>query len=95
MQSDWHAVTPAETKFSSLKGTTTGHADSFLIKAGSGALTFGTPSSPGVTPGTAADTLTARHNDLEQVREICAREGSELAAIIVEPVAGNMGLYST
>ncbi|KPP97076.1 MAG: glutamate-1-semialdehyde-2,1-aminomutase HemL [Bacteroidetes bacterium HLUCCA01] len=78
-------------KILKFEGNYHGHADSFLIKAGSGALTFGTPSSPGVTPGTAADTLTARHNDLEQVREICAREGSELAAIIVEPVAGNMG----
>lgn len=68
-----------------------GHADSFLIKAGSGALTLGTPSSPGVTPGTAADTILARHNDLEQVRSLFAEHGSELAALIIEPVAGNMG----
>lgn len=68
-----------------------GHADSFLIKAGSGAATFGTPSSPGVTPGTAADTLTARYNDLQDVRRLFAEHGADIAAVIVEPVAGNMG----
>jgi glutamate-1-semialdehyde 2,1-aminomutase len=78
-------------KILKFEGNYHGHADSFLIKAGSGALTFGTPSSPGVTPGTAADTLTARHNDLEQVRDICKQHGDTLAAIIIEPVAGNMG----
>ena len=78
-------------KILKFEGNYHGHADSFLIKAGSGALTFGTPSSPGVTPGTAADTLTARHNDLEQVKGICAESGSEIAAIILEPVTGNMG----
>ncbi|MCH8494384.1 MAG: glutamate-1-semialdehyde 2,1-aminomutase [Balneolales bacterium] len=78
-------------KILKFEGNYHGHADSFLIKAGSGALTFGTPSSPGVTPGTAADTLTARHNDLEQVKGICAENGSEIAAIILEPVTGNMG----
>ncbi|MCC5927472.1 MAG: glutamate-1-semialdehyde 2,1-aminomutase [Bacteroidetes bacterium] len=78
-------------KILKFEGNYHGHADSFLIKAGSGAMTFGTPSSPGVTPGTAADTLTARHNDLEQVRQICLEHGKELAAIIIEPVAGNMG----
>lgn len=78
-------------KILKFEGNYHGHADSFLIKAGSGALTFGTPSSPGVTPGTAADTLTARHNDLEQVKGICAESGTEIAAIILEPVTGNMG----
>lgn len=68
-----------------------GHADSFLIKAGSGAAAFGTPSSPGVTPGTAADTLTARYNDLQDVRRLFAEHGADIAAVIVEPVAGNMG----
>lgn len=78
-------------KILKFEGNYHGHADSFLIKAGSGAATFGTPSSPGVTPGTAADTLTARYNDLEQVRDIFREQGGELAALIVEPVAGNMG----
>jgi glutamate-1-semialdehyde 2,1-aminomutase len=78
-------------KILKFEGNYHGHADSFLIKAGSGAATFGTPSSPGVTPGTAADTLTARYNDLEQVRDIFKVQGHELAAVIIEPVAGNMG----
>ena len=68
-----------------------GHADSFLIKAGSGAATFGTPSSPGVTPGTAADTLTARYNDILDVRRLFNENPDQIAAVIVEPVAGNMG----
>ncbi|MEN9840144.1 MAG: hypothetical protein RL177_1623, partial [Bacteroidota bacterium] len=68
-----------------------GHADSFLIKAGSGAATFGTPSSPGVTPGTAADTLTARYNDILDVRRLFRENDGQIAAVIVEPVAGNMG----
>lgn len=69
-----------------------GHADSFLIQAGSSALTMGSPSSPGVTPGTAADSLTVPYNDLEAVRQIVAENKDEIAAIIVEPVAGNMGV---
>jgi len=68
-----------------------GHSDSFLIQAGSGASTFGTPNSPGVTAGTAKDTLLARYNDLENVATIIAANPNEIAAIIVEPVAGNMG----
>ncbi|WP_435579887.1 glutamate-1-semialdehyde 2,1-aminomutase [Gilvibacter sp.] len=68
-----------------------GHSDSFLIQAGSGAVTFGNPNSPGVTQGTAKDTLLARYNDLEQVKEIIASNPGEIAAIILEPVAGNMG----
>jgi glutamate-1-semialdehyde 2,1-aminomutase len=68
-----------------------GHADAFLIKAGSGAATFGEPDSPGVTPGTAADTLSARYNDLDSVKEIFRRHGDDIAAVMVEPVAGNMG----
>ncbi|WP_111685360.1 glutamate-1-semialdehyde 2,1-aminomutase [Winogradskyella tangerina] len=68
-----------------------GHSDSFLIAAGSGAVTFGTPNSPGVTQGTAKDTLLARYNDIENVREIVEANPNEIAAIIVEPVAGNMG----
>jgi glutamate-1-semialdehyde 2,1-aminomutase len=69
-----------------------GHADSFLVKAGSGAATFGTPDSPGVTASTAHDTMTAPFNDLEAVREVFAAHEGELAAIIVEPVVGNMGV---
>ena len=68
-----------------------GHADPFLIEAGSGAVTFGTPNSPGVTKGTAKDTLLAPFNDLERVQEIFSANEGEIAAIIIEPVAGNMG----
>ncbi|MGM8360676.1 glutamate-1-semialdehyde 2,1-aminomutase [Flavobacterium sp. ARAG 55.4] len=68
-----------------------GHSDSFLIQAGSGAMTFGTPNSPGVTAGTAQDTLLATYNDLENVRSLIAANPNEIAAVIVEPVAGNMG----
>ncbi|WP_411895861.1 glutamate-1-semialdehyde 2,1-aminomutase [Winogradskyella sp. A2] len=68
-----------------------GHSDSFLIAAGSGATTFGTPNSPGVTQGTAKDTLLANFNDLASVRELVDANPGEIAAIIVEPVAGNMG----
>jgi glutamate-1-semialdehyde 2,1-aminomutase len=68
-----------------------GHSDSFLIQAGSGASTFGTPNSPGVTQGTAKDTLLANYNDLESVRALFDANKNEIAAIIVEPVAGNMG----
>lgn len=68
-----------------------GHSDAFLIQAGSGAVTFGAPNSPGVTQGTAKDTLLARYNDLENVRELVKANPGEIAAIILEPVAGNMG----
>ncbi|MEX2463011.1 MAG: glutamate-1-semialdehyde 2,1-aminomutase [Balneolaceae bacterium] len=68
-----------------------GHADSFLIQAGSGALTLGKPSSPGVTEGTAKDTLNAEYNDLSSVEKLLKKNKDTVAAIIVEPVAGNMG----
>ncbi|WP_424493214.1 glutamate-1-semialdehyde 2,1-aminomutase [Salinimicrobium sp. GXAS 041] len=68
-----------------------GHSDSFLIQAGSGAVTFGTPNSPGVTKGTAKDTLLARFNDLESVEELLKANQDEVACIILEPIAGNMG----
>lgn len=68
-----------------------GHSDSFLIQAGSGAVTFGSPNSPGVTQGTAKDTLLAEYNNLDQVREIFEANKDEIATIILEPVAGNMG----
>jgi glutamate-1-semialdehyde 2,1-aminomutase len=69
-----------------------GHNDSFLIKAGSGALTLGTPNSPGVTSGTAKDTLTAGYNDIESVKELFTRYPEQIAAVILEPVTGNMGV---
>lgn len=68
-----------------------GHSDSFLIQAGSGAVTFGTPNSPGVTQGTAKDTLLAKYNDLDNVKQLFEANAGEIAAIIIEPVAGNMG----
>lgn len=68
-----------------------GHGDSFLIKAGSGAVTLGHPSSPGVTPGTAQDTLLAEYNDLKSVEELVQANADEIAAIILEPIPGNMG----
>jgi len=68
-----------------------GHSDSFLIQAGSGAITFGSPNSPGVTEGTAKDTLLANYNDIENVRALFEANKNEIAAIIIEPVAGNMG----
>lgn len=68
-----------------------GHSDSFLIQAGSGASTFGVPNSPGVTQGTAKDTLLARYNDLDNVAALIQANSNEIAAIIIEPVAGNMG----
>ncbi len=69
-----------------------GHADSLLVKAGSGAATFGVPTSAGVTPAMAKDTLTAPYNNLEAVQALFARQGKQIAALIVEPIAGNMGL---
>ncbi|MGO4770807.1 glutamate-1-semialdehyde 2,1-aminomutase [Flavobacterium sp. W22_SRS_FK3] len=68
-----------------------GHSDSFLIQAGSGAITFGSPNSPGVTEGTAKDTLLAKYNDLDNVKTVIEANKKEIAAIIIEPVAGNMG----
>jgi glutamate-1-semialdehyde 2,1-aminomutase len=68
-----------------------GHSDSFLIQAGSGAITFGSPNSPGVTAGTAKDTLLANYNDSQNVEALIAANKNEIAAIIIEPVAGNMG----
>ncbi|MFM7681433.1 MAG: glutamate-1-semialdehyde 2,1-aminomutase [Bacteroidota bacterium] len=68
-----------------------GHSDSFLIAAGSGLSTFGVPNSPGVTEGTAKDTLLAKYNDIENVKALFEANKNEIAAIIVEPVAGNMG----
>ena len=74
------------------RGCYHGHSDSFLISAGSGALTHGTPSSPGVTKGAAQDTLLADYNDIESVKRCFESNQGDIAAVIVEPVAGNMGL---
>lgn len=68
-----------------------GHSDAFLIQAGSGASTFGTPNSPGVTQGTAKDTLLARYNDMDHVEQLMEANKGEIACVIIEPVAGNMG----
>jgi len=68
-----------------------GHSDSFLIQAGSGAITFGAPNSPGVTKGTAKDTLLAVYNSIESVKALVEANKNEIACIIIEPVAGNMG----
>jgi len=78
-------------KIIKFEGNYHGHGDSFLIKAGSGAMTFGTPSSPGVTKGTAQDTLSANYNDLEDVQRLFDENKGEVAALILEPIAGNMG----
>ena len=78
-------------KFIKFEGCYHGHSDSFLISAGSGAATFGEPNSPGVTEGTAKDTLLARYNDIEQVADIFRHNEGQIAAVIVEPIAGNMG----
>jgi len=78
-------------KILKFEGCYHGHGDSFLIAAGSGAATMGIPNSPGVTKGTAKDTLTAPFNDLEAVKKIADQNKGEIAALIVEPVAGNMG----
>lgn len=68
-----------------------GHSDSFLIQAGSGASTFGTPNSPGVTQGTAKDTLLANYNNIDSVKQLITANNDEIACVIIEPVAGNMG----
>ncbi|MGC4129504.1 MAG: glutamate-1-semialdehyde 2,1-aminomutase [Bergeyella sp.] len=78
-------------KIIKFEGCYHGHSDSFLIKAGSGAATFGNPNSPGVTQGTAKDTLLARYNDIERVEDLFRLNEGEIAAVIIEPVAGNMG----
>ena len=78
-------------KFIKFEGNYHGHADAFLIKAGSGAITLGVPNSPGVTKGTAQDTLLAPYNDLSVVKKIIEDNPNQIAAIILEPVAGNMG----
>lgn len=78
-------------KIIKFEGCYHGHADAFLIKAGSGAATLGIPDSPGVTKGVAADTLSARLNDIDSVHRLINLHGGQIAALIIEPVVGNMG----
>lgn len=78
-------------KIVKFKGCYHGHGDSFLIEAGSGALTMGQPSSPGVTEGTANDTLNAEYNNIDSVKKLVEANKGDVAAIILEPIAGNMG----
>ena len=79
-------------KFIKFEGCYHGHADYFLIKAGSGALTLGVPTSPGVTEGNAKDTLLAEYNNIDSVKNLISKNKNEIAAVIIEPVAGNMGV---
>ncbi len=79
-------------KIIKFEGCYHGHGDSFLIKAGSGMLTHGAPSSPGVTKGTANDTLIASFNDIASVRKLFASNPAGVAAVIIEPIGGNMGV---
>ena len=81
-------------KFIKFEGCYHGHADYFLIKAGSGALTFGVPTSPGVTPGNAKDTLIADYNSIESVKKVISENKNQIAAVIIEPAAGNMGVVT-
>ena len=81
-------------KFIKFEGCYHGLADHFLIKAGSGALTLGIPTSPGVTKANAADTLLADYNDIESVKKLVSANKGEIAAIIIEPIAGNMGVVA-
>jgi glutamate-1-semialdehyde 2,1-aminomutase len=82
----------AREKIVKFEGCYHGHADGFLVQAGSGALTLGVPTSPGVTRGAAADTLVASYNDLESVHRLFDLNRDQIAALIVEPIAGNMGV---
>ena len=91
MLSGWHEVI-LKRKIIKFAGNYHGHGDSFLIKAGSGAVTLGLPDSPGVTKNIAKDTLIANFNNLSSVEQLFKENKSEIAAVIVEPIAGNMGL---
>jgi len=79
-------------KIVKFEGCYHGHGDAFLVKAGSGAMTLGTPTSPGVARDTARDTLVARYNDLDSVERVIEQNEKQIAAIFVEPIAGNMGV---
>jgi glutamate-1-semialdehyde 2,1-aminomutase len=89
--SAWPGAIPTGLKIIKFEGCYHGHGDSFLIAAGSGAVTTGVPDSAGVTRGTASDTLTAPYNDLQAVKNLIEANQGNIAAIIIEPVAGHMG----
>lgn len=82
-------------KFIKFEGCYHGHADYFLIKAGSGALTLGVPTSPGVTVGNAADTLVAEFNNINSIKDLISKNKNEIAAVIIEAIAGNMGVVKS
>ena len=94
MKSKWNSIGIYTKKRIIIKfaGNYHGHGDSFLIKAGSGSITLGLPDSLGVTENVAKDTLIARYNDIDSVEKILIENRDAVASIIVEPVAGNMGL---
>ncbi len=79
-------------KILKFEGCYHGHSDALLVKSGSGTIIFGVPTSPGVPEGTVKDTLVCRYNDIEAVKRIFEEQGNEIAAVIVEPVSGNMGV---
>ena len=81
-------------KIVKFEGCYHGHADSFLVQAGSGAMTLGVPTSPGVAAAAARDTLVARYNDLDSVERVFEQNHGEIAAVFVEPIAGNMGVVA-
>src|SRR5688500_6570205 len=81
-------------KIIKFEGCYHGHADAFLVQAGSGAMTLGVPTSPGVASSAARDTLVARYNDLDSVERLFDQNHHEVAAVIVEPIAGNMGVVA-
>ena len=87
----WKVPHWAYIKINKFSGCYHGHSDSFLIQAGSGSITYGEPNSPGVTQGTAKDTLIAQYNNLKSVENIIFSNKNEISAIILEPIAGNMG----
>jgi glutamate-1-semialdehyde 2,1-aminomutase len=89
--SDWREGLQGREKIIKFSGCYHGHSDAFLIQAGSGAVTFGSPNSPGVTKGTAQDTLLAAYNNVAQLEEIFKANPEQIAAVILRPVAGNMG----
>jgi glutamate-1-semialdehyde 2,1-aminomutase len=82
-------------KIIKFEGCYHGHADQFLIKAGSGALTLGVPTSPGVTKANAADTLLADYNNIDSIKKLISANKNNIAAVIIEPIAGNMGVVSS
>jgi glutamate-1-semialdehyde 2,1-aminomutase len=90
----WHAATTGRARIIKFEGCYHGHADALLVKAGSGALTLGNPSSAGVPPETTVNTLVLEYNNTAMLEAVFARDGASIAGVIVEPVAGNMNLVA-